>query len=143
MTELLFIVEEREDGFCNARAVGADIAAQAVTRKGVESSVREAIRERFHAGGEMPEVIHLHFVHDKTIPLAETPEWIPQEIEERLRGSVLKDDDPFGPADQSDPAHPTSQTTESTFDWRMLRGTLLHYDNPTDPVGVEDWEALK
>ena len=23
-----------------------------------------------------------------------------------------------------------------------LRGTVLRYDCPTDPVGVEDWEAL-
>ena len=24
-----------------------------------------------------------------------------------------------------------------------LRGTLLRYDAPDDPVGLEDWEALK
>jgi prevent-host-death family protein len=24
-----------------------------------------------------------------------------------------------------------------------LRGTVLRYDRPTEPVGVEDWEALK
>jgi antitoxin (DNA-binding transcriptional repressor) of toxin-antitoxin stability system len=24
----------------------------------------------------------------------------------------------------------------------FFRGTLLHYDDPTEPVGVEDWEAL-
>lgn len=24
-----------------------------------------------------------------------------------------------------------------------LRGTLLEYENPVDPVGVEDWEALQ
>ena len=24
-----------------------------------------------------------------------------------------------------------------------LRGTLVHYKNPTKPVGVDDWEALK
>jgi prevent-host-death family protein len=25
----------------------------------------------------------------------------------------------------------------------FLRGTLLRYDDPFEPVGVEDWEALK
>jgi len=24
-----------------------------------------------------------------------------------------------------------------------LRNSLIKYDNPTDPVGLEDWEALK
>lgn len=24
----------------------------------------------------------------------------------------------------------------------FFRGTLLHYEEPTEPVGVEDWEAL-
>lgn len=28
-------------------------------------------------------------------------------------------------------------------DLYSLRGTLLKYDDPMDPVGVEDWEALK
>ena len=50
MTELLFIVEEREDGVCNAKAVGTDIAAQASTRAGVESSVRKAVRESLLRG---------------------------------------------------------------------------------------------
>jgi antitoxin (DNA-binding transcriptional repressor) of toxin-antitoxin stability system len=25
----------------------------------------------------------------------------------------------------------------------MLRGSVLRYDDPFEPVGVEDWEALK
>jgi prevent-host-death family protein len=25
---------------------------------------------------------------------------------------------------------------------RALRGSVLRYDDPTEPVGVEDWEAL-
>jgi len=27
--------------------------------------------------------------------------------------------------------------------WQRLRGTVLRYDEPTEPVGVEDWEAMK
>ena len=26
---------------------------------------------------------------------------------------------------------------------RALRGSVLRYDDPTEPAGVEDWEALK
>lgn len=26
---------------------------------------------------------------------------------------------------------------------KKLRGTVLRYDDPNEPVGVEDWEALK
>ena len=26
---------------------------------------------------------------------------------------------------------------------RVLRNTVLKYDEPTEPVGLEDWEALK
>jgi prevent-host-death family protein len=26
---------------------------------------------------------------------------------------------------------------------RALRGSVLRYDDPTEPVGVEDWESLK
>jgi prevent-host-death family protein len=26
---------------------------------------------------------------------------------------------------------------------RELRGSVLKYDNPTDPVGLEDWEVLR
>ncbi len=26
---------------------------------------------------------------------------------------------------------------------KSLRGTLIHYKNPTKPVGVDDWEALQ
>jgi prevent-host-death family protein len=26
---------------------------------------------------------------------------------------------------------------------KALRGSVLHYDDPTEPVGVEDWESLR
>ena len=26
---------------------------------------------------------------------------------------------------------------------KALRGTVIKYDDPTEPVGLEDWEALK
>ena len=26
---------------------------------------------------------------------------------------------------------------------RMLRNSVIRYDNPTDPVGLDDWESLR
>ena len=28
-------------------------------------------------------------------------------------------------------------------EWRKLAGSVVRYDDPTAPVGVEDWDALK
>jgi hypothetical protein len=28
-------------------------------------------------------------------------------------------------------------------DWQLLKGSVVRYDDPTSPVGVEDWDALK
>jgi prevent-host-death family protein len=36
---------------------------------------------------------------------------------------------------------PYEQDAESIL--KSLRGSVLHYENPTDPVGVEDWEVLR
>ncbi len=33
-------------------------------------------------------------------------------------------------------------TEDPDKELNLLRGTLVKYDNPTDPVGVEDWETL-
>ena len=36
-----------------------------------------------------------------------------------------------------------SVTKPYTADRYLMRGTVLKYENPTAPVAVEDWEALK
>ncbi len=33
------------------------------------------------------------------------------------------------------------ETTEEIL--KSLRGSITKYENPTEPIGVEDWEALK
>ena len=42
-------------------------------------------------------------------------------------------------ADQ-DGVSPAARAKAAAF--TTLRGTVLRYDRPTEPVGVEDWEAL-
>lgn len=34
-----------------------------------------------------------------------------------------------------------SSSHQSTTEQRPLRGKLIHYDNPYEPVAAEDWEA--
>jgi len=33
--------------------------------------------------------------------------------------------------------------SEPDEDLEMLRNSVIEYENPTDPVGLEDWESLK
>lgn len=39
-----------------------------------------------------------------------------------------------------------AECAEATEDWKdsyPLRGSVLRYDDPFEPVGVDDWEALE
>jgi hypothetical protein len=101
MTEILFIVEEDHEGF-RAKAVGASIVTEADTREELIKNVRDAVLCHYDSPEDAPKVAHLHYVRDETIAIA-TPRSAPAslttaEIVESLRGSILKDDDPFGPA---------------------------------------------
>ena len=97
MTELLFIVTgDAREGF-DARAVGSPIVARAGSDVGLEQRVREAVVAHFaESADEVPRLLHLHFVRDRTIPLqaedAGPAEAFP------LRGTVSTYVDPFEPA---------------------------------------------
>lgn len=100
MTEILFIVEEEEGGYY-AKAVGASIVAHAQTREALAESVRDAVIGHFARPQDAPRVAHLHYVHDETIPLTGTTSGQPipsEEARRKLRGTILRDDDPYGPA---------------------------------------------
>jgi len=46
--------------------------------------------------------------------------------------------------DQGKPVLKISRYTENAGDrLSMLRDTVLKYDDPTGPVGLDDWDALK
>jgi hypothetical protein len=101
MTEILFIVEEDQEGY-HAKAVGASIFTQANTREELVKNVREAVLCHYDSAENAPKVAHLHYVHDETIAIATAPSAArppsASEIVQSLKGSILKDDDPFGPA---------------------------------------------
>jgi hypothetical protein len=99
VTEILFIVEEATDGY-RARAVGAGISTQGSTREELQKNVRQSIESYFIGNAdEAPKVAHLHYVRDETIPLTQNATRSNgSSIREKLRGSVLRDLDPYGPA---------------------------------------------
>lgn len=38
---------------------------------------------------------------------------------------------------------PYQETSKPEDVLKSLRGSVLRYDNPTEPVGLEDWDMLK
>lgn len=68
MTEILFIVEEADEGGYVARAVGASIVTEADDLDRLRTMVREAVRCHFDEGdASRPQVIRLHVVRDEVI----------------------------------------------------------------------------
>jgi len=68
MTEILFIVEEWEEGGYTAHAVGASIVTEGDTLDDLRESVRDAVRCHLDEDdAERPKAIRLHLVHDEVI----------------------------------------------------------------------------
>ncbi|HEX3867686.1 MAG TPA: hypothetical protein VHV78_13075 [Gemmatimonadaceae bacterium] len=68
MTEILFIVEEAEEGGYIAHAVGASIVTEGDTLEELREMVRDAVRCHFNEDdAERPKAIRLHLVHDEVI----------------------------------------------------------------------------
>lgn len=70
MTEILFVVEEADEGGYSAFAVGQSIFTQADTLDELHHMVRDAVECHFEPDDPArPLVIRLHFVRDEVIPL--------------------------------------------------------------------------
>jgi hypothetical protein len=67
MSEVIFLVEEAEEGGYTARALGASIFTEGDNLDDIRRNVREAVDCHFDDGGK-PRIIRLHFVHDEVIP---------------------------------------------------------------------------
>jgi predicted RNase H-like HicB family nuclease len=68
MTEILFIVQEAEEGGYTAHAVDASIVTEAETLDELRANAREAVRCHFDDGdAERPKLIRLHLVRDEVI----------------------------------------------------------------------------
>ncbi|MCE5278244.1 MAG: 2-oxoisovalerate dehydrogenase [Planctomycetaceae bacterium] len=70
MTELLFIVQEDEQGL-HARAADYSIFAEADTLVHLRDEVRDAINCHFEDPAARPAFAWLHFVKEEVIPLGQ------------------------------------------------------------------------
>ncbi|MGA2583854.1 MAG: 2-oxoisovalerate dehydrogenase [Tepidisphaeraceae bacterium] len=65
-TEILFVVEEADEGGYVARGVGADIVTEADTLSELRANVREAVECHFD-DSSTPRIVRLHFVRDELL----------------------------------------------------------------------------
>ncbi len=68
-SELIFEVNEAEEGGYNARSLGHDIFTQADTWDELKANIREAIECFFDDDEEHPRIVRLHFVRDEVFAL--------------------------------------------------------------------------
>lgn len=66
MNEIIFIVEEAQEGGFTARALGASIFSEADDFESLHNNIRESVRCHFEEG-EAPKVIRLHFVKEELL----------------------------------------------------------------------------
>jgi hypothetical protein len=66
MSEIIFLVEEADEGGFTARAVGDSIFTEADTLDDLRRNVREAVECHFD-DGEAPKVIRLHIVREEIL----------------------------------------------------------------------------
>jgi hypothetical protein len=66
MSEIIFLVEEADEGGFTARAVGYSIFTEADTLDDLRRNVRESVECHFD-DGEAPKVIRLHIVREEIL----------------------------------------------------------------------------
>ena len=65
MREIIFLVEEAEEGGFVARALGVAIFTEAATWEELKEVIRDAVP--CHFGEEAPPIIRLHFVREEVL----------------------------------------------------------------------------
>ena len=68
MNELLFLVEEADDGSFRAQAVGEAIHTEADTLEDLRREIRDAVQCHFEEG-ETPSLLRLHLVRQELLAL--------------------------------------------------------------------------
>ena len=68
MGELMFMVEQADEGGYTARAVGKSIFTEADSLEELREKIRDAVRCHFDEE-ERPKIIRLHFVREEVITL--------------------------------------------------------------------------
>ena len=65
-TEIVFIVEESDEGGFEAKALGQSIFTEADSLEELRAMIKDAVACHFDSG-EGPKIIRLHFVRDEVI----------------------------------------------------------------------------
>lgn len=68
MTEIIFLVEDAQEGGFVARALGQGIFTEADTFEELETNIREAVECHFE-DGQAPRIIRLHYTREEVIAL--------------------------------------------------------------------------
>ena len=63
MTEIIFIVEESNEGGYEAKALGHSIVTEGDTLKDLKKNIKEAIQCHFES--DIPKIVRLHFVKEE------------------------------------------------------------------------------
>jgi len=66
MNEIIFLVEEADEGGYTARALGHSIFTEADTWEELKEAVQEAVRCHFEEK-DLPRVIRLHSIHEEVV----------------------------------------------------------------------------
>jgi hypothetical protein len=66
--EIIFLVEEAQEGGYTARAIGYSIFTEGESLEEIRRNVREAVRCHFEEG-KVPQIIRLHIVKDEVLPV--------------------------------------------------------------------------
>lgn len=66
MSEIIFLVEEADEGGFTARAANESIFTEADTLEQLRQNVREAVECHFD-GGQAPKLIRLHIVREEIL----------------------------------------------------------------------------
>ena len=66
MNEIIFLIEDSQDGGFIARALGYSIYTDADTVAELHQNIRDAVSCHFEEN-QKPSMIRLHFVHDEVI----------------------------------------------------------------------------
>lgn len=64
--EIIFLVQDSQEGGFEARALGYSIFSQAETLDELREMVKDAVRCHFEAD-QMPKIIRLHFVREEIL----------------------------------------------------------------------------
>ncbi|MCE7042107.1 2-oxoisovalerate dehydrogenase [Dyadobacter sp. CY312] len=69
MKEIIFLINEAEEGGFTARALGESIFTDAETMDELKTNIQEAIECHFDNPTDKPKIAHLHFVKDEILEI--------------------------------------------------------------------------